>query len=71
MSWLLDDSSQGRLFATGEVNALTAATVAVSTGVDFGPTARAHRARLATRLSYERIVDEVLGRAGLRTRGEG
>jgi len=67
MTWLLDDPSQGRLFATGEVSALTAATVAVCEGVDFGPLARADRARSATRLSYERIVDEVLGHAGLAT----
>ncbi len=71
MTWLLDEPSQGRLFTTGEVSALTAAVVAVCEGVDFGAEARANRARKAARLSYERIVDEVLGHAGLKTQDEG
>ena len=67
MTWLLDGPDQGRLFATGAETALTAAVVAACEGVDFGAAARAQRAALAARLSYDHIVDQVLARAGLST----
>ena len=67
MTWLLDDPRQGRLFATGQVTALTDTLYGVCRDLDFGSEARAVRAGLAARLSYERIVDDVLARVGFHT----
>lgn len=68
MNWLLDTPGQGRLFATGRVDALGSALSVACDEVDFDPKARAQRAVWARRLSYERIVDEVLERVAFTAR---
>ena len=49
------------------MTALTDTLYGVCRDLDFGSEARAVRAGLAARLSYERIVDDVLARVGFHT----